>query len=143
MTDGLLREIVTEAVKIYIKEEEGAWLYGAKPQGNIPMELEKNLEGADIRINSAGTLHIERAEMCGGACCLYDGNDRELRIAPGDIEKLLDGEDVNATLEYGDDKYDVYVTIAHASDNQRIMRYMRDLQRGDRPIFGNSKITEK
>lgn len=141
-TEKQLKNVIAEAVKIYLKEEEDAYLYGAKPDGNIPMDMEKNLEGADIQINSAGTVHIEKCEIENGMVAMYDNNGRRLKFKEEDVEKLLDGENVEAELQSyeSDDTYDVFISIAHASDNQRIMRYMRDRQRGDSPIFGGSKL---
>ena len=143
-TERQLASVITEAVKIYLKEEDDAYLYGAKPDGNIPMEAAKNLEGADIQINSAGTLHIERCEEKENTITMFDTQDREVRFKSMDMDRLLNGEKVNAVLlAYdGGTPYDVFISIAHASDNQRVMRYMRDLQRWGHPIFGGSKITE-
>lgn len=141
-TEKQLKNVIAEAVKIYLKEEEDAYLYGAKPDGNIPMDMEKNLEGADIQINSAGTIHIEHCETEDNHIKMYDDDERELIINTEDVEKLLDGETVEAELRtYSPyNVYEVFISIAHASDNQRIIRYMRDRQRGDSPIFGGSKL---
>jgi len=142
LTERQLSSILSEAVKIYLMEEEDAYLYGAKPEGNIPMDIEKNLEGADIQINSAGSIHIERCESKGGTVKMYDANDREVSFDKNDMDSLLNGEKINAVLQTpdGETRYDVFISIAHASGNQRIMRYMRDLQRGGKPIFGGSKM---
>jgi len=141
LTERQLTDVLSEAVKIYLREEEDAYLYGAKPDGNIPMDIEKNLEGADIQINSAGSIHIERCKSEGDTVKVYDANDREVSFSRNELESLLNGEKINAVLLTPDDtSYDVFISIAHASGNQRIMRYMRDLQRGDKPIFGGSEI---
>jgi len=141
LTERQLSSILSEAVKIYLMEEEDAYLYGAKPEGNIPMDIEKNLEGADIQINSAGSIHIERCECEGDTVKMYDANDREVSFNRNDMDSLLNGEKIRAVLLTPDDtSYDVFISIAHASGNQRIMRYMRDLQRGGKPIFGGSKM---
>lgn len=143
LTERQLSNILCEAVKIYLREEEDAYLYGAKPNGNIPMDITKNLEGADIQINSAGSIHIERCESDGGTVKMYDTEDREVSFKVSDMKSLLNGEKINAVLLAPDSgtSYDVFISIAHASGNQRIMRYMRDLQRGNNPIFGGSNIS--
>lgn len=141
LTERQLSNILCEAVKIYLMEEEDAYLYGAKPDGNIPMDIEKNLEGADIQINSAGSIHIERCESKGDTVKMYDDNDREVSFGRNDIDSLLNGEKINAMLLTPDGtSYDVFISIGRASGNQRLMRYMRDLKRGGSPIFGGSKM---
>jgi hypothetical protein len=140
LTEKQLKEIVMEAVKIVTKEGKD-YLYGVNPEGDQTIGQKQNIEGCDIKINSAGTLHIVKCTKCGNMYTAVDTNGHRLDIPVENIEEFLNGESIEATLENDEEgeDYIVFITLEHPSEFQTIEKYRKDIN-SERPIFGNTKM---
>lgn len=140
LTEKQLKEIVTESVKIILKEGKD-YLYGINPEGDSSIGHEQNIEGADIKINSGGTLHIAKCTKCGDIYTAVDSNGHRLSIPVQSVEPLLNGESVEAILESDEDEeeYSVFITLEHPSEFQTMEKYMNDIG-NEMPIFANTRM---
>lgn len=140
MTIDQIHEVVMESVKRIIFENKD-FLYGINPEGRFGIGYEQSIENADLRINNAGTIHVLKCTKAGNVYTAVDDNDHRISIPVDRVEELLDGKQIPASLESGEDEYEVYVSIAHPSPYNKVQKYLDDVATDqEHPIFGNSKL---
>lgn len=141
LTESQLHQVVMEAAKQILKEH-GDFLYGVNPEGDDSLGMEQNIEGADIRINNAGTIHVEKCTKAGNVYTAVDNEGHRICIPVDKVEELMNGDKVNASLETEDgEEYEVFISIEHPSEFQKFEKFMKDRETDpDHAIFGSSKI---